>query len=114
MPEHVREHLRKVQILVIEANYDDQMLELDKRRPWSTKQRIRGRHGHLSNQAAYELIEELSKESLLQNVYLAHLSKDCNNIELVREKFGSLLGPIVIKIVDPENGINPPVSTISN
>lgn len=114
VPEHVREHLRKVQILVLEANYDDEMLELDKRRPWSTKQRIRGRHGHLSNQAAYELIEELSKESLLQNVYLAHLSKDCNNIELVREKFSSLLGPIVIKIVDPESGINPPVSMISN
>ncbi len=114
VPEHVREHLRKVQILVLEANYDDKMLELDKRRPWSTKQRIRGRHGHLSNQAAYELIEELSKESLLQNVYLAHLSKDCNKIELVREKFSSIFGSIVIKIVNPKSGINPPVSTISN
>ena len=107
VPKHVREHLREVQILVLEANYDEEMLEKDKRRPWSTKQRIRGRHGHLSNDAAYELIKELSKGDLPQNIFLAHLSKDCNNIDLVHKKFSTLLGHIKIEIVNPETGISP-------
>ena len=47
VPEHVREHIRCVQTLVIEANYDEDLLDRDDKRPWSTKQRIRGRHGHL-------------------------------------------------------------------
>ena len=47
--EHVKEHIRHVHTLVIEANYDEELLERDERRPWSIKQRIRGRHGHLSN-----------------------------------------------------------------
>ena len=114
VPEHVREHIRGVQILVLEANYDEDLLEQDKRRPWSTKQRIRGRHGHLSNNAAYELINELSKETLLENVFLAHLSKDCNKVDLVREKFGTLFRNIEIKIVDPESEISPSLSTLSN
>ncbi len=112
VPVHVREHLRKVQILVIEANYDEEMLEQDKRRPWSTKQRIRGRHGHLSNDAAYDLIKELSKEDLPQNVFLAHLSKDCNNVDLVRKKFSTLSGHIEIKIVNPETGFSPSICTL--
>ncbi len=105
VPEHVREHIRKVHTLVLEANYDEDLLERDERRPWSTKQRIRGRHGHLSNHAAYELIQELSNSSLLEKVYLAHLSKDCNNVDLVREKFASLPQGLCIDVVDPESGI---------
>lgn len=107
VPEHVREHIRQVHTLVIEANYDEDLLERDERRPWSTKQRIRGRHGHLSNHAAFELIEELSRGSLLEKVYLAHLSKDCNNVTLVRDKFASLEGTLCIDVVDPESGIAP-------
>jgi len=107
VPEHVKEHIRRVQTLVIEANYDEDLLERDERRPWATKQRIRGRHGHLSNNAAFELIQELSQHSILEKVYLAHLSKDCNSVNLVREKFASLNGNLCIDIVDPESGIAP-------
>ena len=103
----MRQQIRKVHTLVIEANYDEALLERDERRPWSTKQRIRGRHGHLSNDAAYELICELSKQSRLQQVYLAHLSKDCNKVEIVREKFAPLNDILRIDIVDPESGIIP-------
>jgi phosphoribosyl 1,2-cyclic phosphodiesterase len=60
VPEHVKEHIRHVHTLVIEANYDEELLERDERRPWSIKQRIRGRHGHLSNNAAFDLVTELS------------------------------------------------------
>jgi len=101
VPEHVKEHIRQVQTLVIEANYDEELLERDERRPWSTKQRIRGRHGHLSNNAAFDLVAELSPKSRLEKVYLAHLSKDCNNAHLVRDKFASLSRNLSIEVIDP-------------
>jgi phosphoribosyl 1,2-cyclic phosphodiesterase len=101
VPEHVKEHIRDVQTLVIEANYDEELLERDERRPWSTKQRIRGRHGHLSNDAAFDLVAELSPKSRLEKVYLAHLSKDCNNTHLVRDKFASLSRTLSIEVIDP-------------
>ncbi len=107
VPEHVRQHIQGVKTLVIEANYDDDLLEGDERRPWSTKQRIRGRHGHLSNQATFEIVQELSKLNTLEKVYLAHLSKDCNQVELVRKKFAPLSDILNIDIVDPESGIIP-------
>lgn len=105
IPEHVKEHMRQVQTLVIEANYDEDLLDQDERRPWATKQRIRGRHGHLSNNAAHDVIRELANDSLLESVFLAHLSKDCNNVQLVRQKFASLESSVRIDVVDPEPGI---------
>ncbi len=53
----IRERLRGAHTLFIEANYDAPMLEADTRRPWATKQRISGRHGHLSNEQAAELVQ---------------------------------------------------------
>lgn len=107
VPEYVKELIRGVQTLVIEANYDEDLLERDERRPRSTKQRIRGRHGHLSNHAAFELVEALSTYGTLEKVYLAHLSKDCNSIEIVRDKFACLEQKLSIEIIDPEGSIAP-------
>ena len=90
VPECVKQHIRGVQTLVIEANYDEDLLERDERRPWSTKQRIRGRHWHLTNHAAVELVEEFTTYETLEKVYLAHLSKDCNRIDTFRNKFACL------------------------
>ncbi len=81
--------LKGVEGLVLEANYEWQMLEADTKRPFSTKQRISSQHGHLSNEQAADLIAELVPEGL-KNVILGHLSSDCNcpvkAVELVREK----------------------------
>lgn len=104
VPEHVNEQIKHVQILVLEANYDEGLLESDQRRPWSTKQRIRGRHGHLSNDACHEVLRGLNGSSAVRKVYLAHLSKDCNTVELVRNKFADLAGDdstFTINVVDP-------------
>ncbi len=73
----VRDRLRGVRVLLVEANYDQGMLEEDTRRPWSTKQRISSRHGHLSNVQAGELVESLLPHGL-ETVVLGHLSCDCN------------------------------------
>jgi len=53
------ERLRQVQTLVIETNHDEKLLQNDTHRPWPVKQRIKSRHGHLSNTAATGVIEEL-------------------------------------------------------
>ena len=73
----VMEALTGVQGILLEANYEWKMLENDLRRPFSLKQRISSKHGHLSNQQAAELIEQLIPHGL-QKVVLGHLSSDCN------------------------------------
>lgn len=113
VPTHVREHIREVETLVIEANYDEELLERDERRPWSIKQRIRGRHGHLSNTATFELLEEIIPGSRLQKVYLAHLSKDCNDVALVEKKFAALGGSLTVQVVHPVIGTKHAVETSS-
>jgi phosphoribosyl 1,2-cyclic phosphodiesterase len=74
--------LQGVHSLFIEANYDEVMLQNDTRRPWSLKQRIASRHGHLSNAQAAELITGIAEGGQLQRVVLGHLSEDCNGPEV--------------------------------
>lgn len=108
-PENVRQHIRSVHTLVMEANYDETLLEKDEKRPWSTKQRIRGRHGHLSNDAAFEVINDLKSSPHLREVYLAHLSKDCNTINLVQNRFAAIAEEsttFAVYVVDPVLGTN--------
>lgn len=80
----VMERVRASNILVLETNHDIKMLQEDLRRPWSLKQRILSRHGHLSNDAAADVLEQIVTNDLSQ-VYLGHLSRDCNRPELARE-----------------------------
>ena len=87
------------------------MLDEDTKRPWSLKQRIRGRHGHLSNQTTYELLESFT-DSNWDKVFLMHLSKDCNDVETVRAQFGKLPGQgnrFDTFIVDPNNSASIPI-----
>lgn len=73
----VTQHLQGLNGIYLEANYDDELLAADTKRPWSIKQRISSRHGHLSNKQAAELLENISHPALKQ-VVLGHLSGDCN------------------------------------
>ena len=43
----VVERVRPANVLVLEANHDLKLLQEDTKRPWSVKQRILSRHGHL-------------------------------------------------------------------
>jgi phosphoribosyl 1,2-cyclic phosphodiesterase len=82
VPAHVHDALRGVEVVAIEANHCVRMLQADLRRPWSTKQRISGRHGHLSNDAVRELLAAVASPSW-RRIYLTHLSRDCNSAEAV-------------------------------
>jgi phosphoribosyl 1,2-cyclic phosphodiesterase len=57
------------------------LLQDDTRRPWSIKQRILSRHGHLSNDAAAEVAAHIVSAEL-SHLYLGHLSSDCNRPDL--------------------------------
>jgi phosphoribosyl 1,2-cyclic phosphodiesterase len=77
----ILERVRRSHVLVLEANHDLRLLQEDTRRPWSTKQRILSRHGHLSNDAAADVAAEIASADLTR-IYLGHLSRDCNRPEL--------------------------------
>ncbi len=77
----VQERVRQAQTLVIETNHDEKLLQNDTKRPWSVKQRIMSRHGHLSNAAAATVLCEMLGGGL-QRAVLGHLSRDCNSPEL--------------------------------
>ena len=77
----VLERVRGSDALVLETNHDIKLLQDDLRRPWSLKQRILSRHGHLSNEAAADTLETVLTDRL-KKLFLGHLSRDCNRPEL--------------------------------
>jgi len=77
----VLERVRPANVLVLETNHDLRLLQDDTRRPWSVKQRILSRHGHLCNEAAADVAREVMSAEL-RHLYLGHLSRDCNRPEL--------------------------------
>jgi phosphoribosyl 1,2-cyclic phosphodiesterase len=79
----VHERVREATTLLIETNHDTALLNADTKRPWSVKQRITSRHGHLSNEAAAAVVAELlAGGAKLRRCVLGHLSRDCNRPEL--------------------------------
>lgn len=104
-PAHVRERIREVDVLVIEANHCPQLLQADPKRPWSTKQRISGRHGHLSNAAARELLESVASPRW-RHVFLTHLSRDCNSPAAVAAACGPVFATLScgFSVVAPGGG----------
>jgi phosphoribosyl 1,2-cyclic phosphodiesterase len=84
------ERIRAAHVLILEANHDQKLLQEDSRRPWSLKQRILSRHGHLCNEAAADVAEQVVSADL-RHLYLAHLSRDCNRPELALKAVGGRL-----------------------
>jgi phosphoribosyl 1,2-cyclic phosphodiesterase len=78
----VLQRVRTANVLVLETNHDLKMLQ-ESGRPWSLKQRIAGRHGHLSNTEAADAAEAIMSADLF-HLYLGHLSRECNRPELAR------------------------------
>lgn len=76
----VEYNLRDCNTLVLESNYDVNMLVTSKR-AWSLKQRICGGAGHLSNIQNSELLPRLLTTNT-RNLILAHISHDCNQYDL--------------------------------
>jgi phosphoribosyl 1,2-cyclic phosphodiesterase len=77
----VLDRVRAANLLVLEANHDVKLLQDCPHRPWSLKQRILSRHGHLSNDAAADVAAEIMSAGL-RHLYLGHLSRECNRPDL--------------------------------
>ncbi|MCD6580270.1 MAG: MBL fold metallo-hydrolase, partial [Desulfuromusa sp.] len=85
----VADQLKECRVLVLEANHDEQMLQ-DGPYPWNLKQRIRSRHGHLSNRESCSLLEEVCWSGL-EALFLAHLSEENNCPDLAEQSFRKTL-----------------------
>lgn len=79
---NVKEAVAESDVLILECNHDIELLRVG-RYPWNVKRRILGDLGHLSNDAAAEALCELLTEKT-RRVYMAHLSRDHNMIDLAR------------------------------
>jgi len=82
VPSSLRFHLRNTDLLVLEANHDLEMLRVGPY-PWSVKQRVMSRRGHLSNEVARGFIEN-DLDSRVSTLVLGHISEHNNHPELVR------------------------------
>jgi phosphoribosyl 1,2-cyclic phosphodiesterase len=81
--------LANLDVLVLETNHDLDMLRTGPY-PWSLKQRVAGRHGHLSNREAAEGLPELICDRL-RWVVLYHLSRTNNLPGLAAAAVGEAL-----------------------
>jgi phosphoribosyl 1,2-cyclic phosphodiesterase len=82
IPPNVKQALREVDVLLLESNHDLEMLR-DGPYPWSVKQRVLSRVGHLSNAAAAEFLER-DYDGGAHTIVLGHLSEQNNLPELAR------------------------------
>jgi phosphoribosyl 1,2-cyclic phosphodiesterase len=82
MPHSVVQHIRSCDMLMIESNHDLEMLRIGPY-PWSVKQRVMSRLGHLSNDALADFFRS-EYDGGAAFVVLAHLSEHNNHPELAR------------------------------
>jgi len=88
--EHVVHSFQQCHAAFLEANYDTEMLE-NGSYPMGLKNRIRGGKGHLSNAQALRLFLE-HRPAHMSHLLLAHLSRDNNHPEIVRNLFKAAAG----------------------
>jgi phosphoribosyl 1,2-cyclic phosphodiesterase len=86
---HISERLSGCDALALEANHD---LEALRRGPYphSVKQRVASSLGHLNNEQAAQLVEEVSHPDL-QWVVALHISEQNNSQDAVRQSLTPML-----------------------
>lgn len=90
MPQNVKDHLRACDGLILESNHDLEMLRVGPY-PWSVKQRVMSRVGHLSNDALAEFLTT-DYDGGAAFLVLAHLSEQNNHPDLARVAAERALG----------------------
>lgn len=83
--DHVITHFQQCHAAILEANYDEELLE-NGNYPYFLKRRIRGGNGHLSNSQALELFKT-HRPQHMSHLLLGHLSKNNNCPIRVHELF---------------------------
>lgn len=88
-PKQLIDHFAGVDILAIESNYDEKMTVNSTRPVWVNRRNLSD-SGHLSNEQAYEAIQQIRDKSPHGNprhVVLLHRSQQCNHPMKVRRVF---------------------------
>ncbi len=84
VPESIKFHLRRTDLLLLESNHDLDMLRVGPY-PWSVKQRVMSRVGHLSNLGMSDFLRNDLSSSTARLV-LGHISEQNNHPEIVRRE----------------------------
>lgn len=99
---HVVSSYSKCDALLLECNYDDDML-LDGPYPRFLKDRVSGMFGHLSNRQAADLLLALDL-SRLKTLVIGHISAKNNDVSLIKAAIEPLCGEeIVLSFADQES-----------
>jgi len=104
------QRMKGANAIILESNHDVEMQLKSNRKPMLIR-RVLGRNGHLSNDSAAEAFPKIITEET-KHVFLVHLSRECNNYEIVektaRQKLADMRREnILLKIATQE-----PLSTI--
>lgn len=94
----VAKYLIKAEHLIIEANYEEEMLRMGKY-PQFLKERVASNRGHLSNLATATFLGDNFQEHW-RNIWLCHLSRDNNHPELAYKAVESKLKLMGINLGD--------------
>jgi phosphoribosyl 1,2-cyclic phosphodiesterase len=105
IPDSLRFHFRNSDVLFLESNHDLEMLRVGPY-PWSVKQRVMSRRGHLSNEVAADFIKR-DLDCRVSTLILGHVSEHNNHPELVRRQALNALGGRTLfpRLVVAEPGI---------
>ncbi len=106
----VRQHLSECDLLILEANHDPVMLA-NGPYPWPLKQRVKGRTGHLSNEASRDLAGEVGHPGLA-NVIIGHLSDENNCRARAAEVVGQALDPSLTRLTVASQDNPTPLITV--
>lgn len=87
----VRENLIGSRFVLLEANYDPEMMTRNMQYPYELKQRIRSDRGHLSNGDCGAFARELVNSGTT-SILLGHLSQNNNTPEIAQAAVESALG----------------------
>lgn len=82
IPPNVKAALQRIDVMVLESNHDLEMLR-DGPYPWSVKQRVLSRVGHLSNDSTAQFLER-DYDGHASWIILGHISESNNVPELAR------------------------------
>jgi phosphoribosyl 1,2-cyclic phosphodiesterase len=103
---HLLDHLQGCHALLLECNHDLAMLAAS-RYPPSLKSRIGGRHGHLSNDTAAQILAACLHPGL-DHVVAAHLSRENNRPALALAALAAVSGadPSALRAAGPDWGFD--------
>jgi phosphoribosyl 1,2-cyclic phosphodiesterase len=91
LPEYIIREIRGCDFLFLEANHDVRW-EKASRRPARVIARNLSDFGHLSNEQSARIVERVAGDST-RAVMFAHISRDCNSHELIKQSMRKVLPP---------------------